>query len=72
MSTHFTFFHVVLYYTGLSLTIYSSLIIVNCILYYELVSSPQYYDYVGNCIFIIYIISCDFAFAAKFLLCRML
>ena len=45
MSTHFTIFHIVSYYTGLLLTIYSYLIIVNCILYYELVSLPQYYDY---------------------------
>ena len=45
MSTHFTFFHIVSYYTGLLLTIYSYLIIVSCILYYELISLPQYYDY---------------------------
>ena len=77
MSIHFTFFHIVSYYTGLSLTIYSSLIIVNCILYYELVSLPQYYDYcvqlyIHYMYYLLYLLnsicSLDFAFAAKFLL----
>ena len=45
MSTHFTIFHIVSYYIGLLLTICPYLIIVNCILYYELVSLLQYYDY---------------------------
>ena len=45
MSTHFTIFHIVSHYTGLLLTIYSCLIIMNCILYYEFVSLPQYYNY---------------------------
>ena len=80
MSTHFTIFHIVSYYIGLLLTICSYLIIVHCILYYELVSLPQYYDYcvqlyihyilliVFILVFIKLICSLDFAFAAKFLL----
>ena len=79
MSTHFTFFHAVSYYTGLSLTIYSSLIIVNCILYYELVSLLQYHDYcvqlyIRYIYYLLYLLnsicSLDFPFAAKFLLVR--
>ena len=54
MSTHFTIFHIVSYCAGLLLTIYSYSIIVNCILYYEFVSLPQYYDYcVQLCIYYI-------------------
>ena len=45
MSTHFTIFHIASYYTGLLLNIYLYLIIENCILYYDLVSLLQYYDY---------------------------
>ena len=45
MSTHFTIKHIVSYYTGLLLIIYSYSIIENCILCYELLSLPQYYDY---------------------------
>ena len=45
MSTQFTIKHIVSYYTGLLLTIYSYSIIENCILYYELLSLPQHYDY---------------------------
>ena len=77
MSIQFNIFHIVSYYTGLLPTIYSYLIIMNCILYYELVSLPQYYDYcvqlyIHYIYYLLYLLnsicSLDFAFAAKFLL----
>ena len=61
MSTHFTFFHIVSYYTGLLSTIYSYLIVVNCILYYKLVSLPQYYDYCVHFVFTVFIKLCMFS-----------
>ena len=55
MSTHFTIKHIVLYYTGLLLTIYSYSTTENCILYYELLSLPQYYNYCVQ-LYILYIL----------------